>query len=119
VSEYLRFRDQFAEAMDQRLYNIGYLDALVGSMMAQCWFSDNAAIVTEVRKYPAGALVIHGLVAAGDLGEIVEILIPRAEAWGKLAGCDLAIIESRPGWARTLKEHGYEPHQQALRKDLA
>ena len=123
---YDRFRDRFAEAMDQRLYGIEYLDALVGSMRAQIWFGQDAAIVTEIREYPTGARVIHGVVAAGAPGsgpgqaldEITDTLIPKAEAWGRSIGCVLAIIESRPGWARRLRSQGYEPHQVAVRKAL-
>jgi len=118
VTDYLRFRPLFAEAMDQRLYSIEYLDQLLFSGRAQIWFSDNAATVTEIKEYPTGAKVIHGLVAAGDLNEIVDILIPRAEEWGRSIGCALAVIESRPGWARELKKHGYEPFQTAIAKEL-
>ena len=120
---YIRFRPLLAEALDPRLYTVEFLDWLWMASQhderVRFWFSDNAAIVVEVRAYPTGAKVIHGLAAAGELGEIVELLIPRAEAWGSAIGCVLAIIESRPGWARTLKQHGYEPHQQALRKEIA
>jgi hypothetical protein len=118
VTEYLRWRDEFASAMDERLYTIEYLDRLIEQMQAQIWFGERAAMVTEVRSYPAGAHVIHGLVAAGELEEIRDVLIPRAEAWARLAGCQMAVIESRPGWAKALKASGYEPHQVAVRKDL-
>lgn len=117
--DYARFRPLFAEALDARLYTVEHLDALLLSGRAQVWFGENAAIVTEIRTYPTGARVIHGLVAAGDLDEIVGALIPRAEAWGRSIGCVLAIIESRPGWARALKRKGYAPHQVALRKVLS
>ena len=116
--DYLRFRPLFAEALDPRLYTIEHLDQLLFSGRAQIWFGEAAAIVTEVRTYPAGAAVIHGLVAAGDLDEIVGTLIPRAEAWARSIGCAMAIIESRPGWARALKRSGYAPHQLAVRKAL-
>ena len=112
-----RWRAELARAIDASLYDIFYLDTLVGSGRAQCWFGDEACIVTELREYPR-ARAIHGLVAAGDLGEIVGTLIPRAEAWGRSVGCSVAVIESRPGWARTLEGSGYEMHQVALRKAL-
>lgn len=118
MSAYERFRPQFAEALDPRLYSIEHLDSLVYSMRAQVFFGDEAAIVAEIKEYPTGARVIHGLVAAGDLVEIVERLIPAAEDWGRELGCILAIIESRHGWAKILKSQGYEPHQQAVRKVL-
>jgi hypothetical protein len=103
--------------MDERLFNLAYLDDLVLSFRAQAWYGDNAAMVTEIRTYPTGAMVIHGLVAAGSLEEIRDVLIPRAEAWARSIGCIMAIIESRPGWARALKD--YEPHQLAVRKELS
>ena len=120
VSHYwLRWRAEFGKALDERLYTVEHLDTLVAGGRAQIWFGDKAAMVTEVRTYPTGARVIHGLVAAGDLDEISEVLIPRAEAWARSLGCVLAVIESRPGWARQLRRHGYEPHQLAVRKALA
>jgi len=118
VSDYARWRDEFAGAMDERLYPIAHLDALLVSMRAQAWFGDGAAIVTELSEYPGGARVIHGLVAAGELNEITETLIPKAEEWARSIGCVLAIIESRPGWARALRSSGYENHQIMLRKEL-
>ena len=126
MTDYSRFRPSFAEALDPRLHTIEHLDDLLFSGRAQIWFGDEAAIVTEIRTYPTGARVIHGLAAAAApdaqpgraVAEIVEILIPQAESWGRSIGCILAIIESRPAWARALKPHGYEPHQVAVRKEL-
>ena len=117
-SAYQRFRPRFAEALDPRLYTLAHLDALIHSGRAQAWYGIDAAIVTEVRTYPTGARVLHGLVAAGPLEEIVGELIPRAEAWGRTIGCVLAVVESRSGWVRKLKDAGYEIHQTALRKEL-
>ena len=116
--EYARFRPRLAEALDPRLHTIEHLDALLLSGRARIWIGAGAAIVTELRAYPTGATAIHGLVAAGDLGEIVGTLIPKAEAWARSIGCAMAIIESRPGWARALEAQGYAPHQLALRKAL-
>lgn len=113
--EYAVWRPQFAEALDPRIYDINYLDTLISTRRAQFWSTDHAAIVTEIKVYPK-TMAIHGLIAAGDLREIVEVLIPRAEAWGKEMGCTFAMIESRPGWARALKD--YEPHQLTVRKEL-
>ena len=118
MSDYHRFRHRFAEAMDQRLYDLPYLDRLLFSGRAHIWFGEEAAIVTEIREYPTGARVIHGVVAAGDLGEITNALIPKAEEWGRSIGCVLAIVESREGWSRALRRRGYETHQVAVRKAL-
>ena len=115
---YPQWREAFASAMDERLHTIEYLDRLVSAGHAQVWYGEKSAIVTEVRAYPTGALVIEGLVAAGDLTEIVETLIPRAETWGKEGGCIMARIESRAGWGRKLKSKGWEISQTALVKTL-
>jgi hypothetical protein len=115
---YRRFRDRFADAMDPAFYPIEHLDALILFGRARLWVGEDAAIVAEIRDYPGGARAVHGLVAAGRIEEINAQLIPRAEAWGKALGCTCAIVESRSGWMRALKAHGYAPHQVALRKEL-
>lgn len=115
---YAAFRERFAEAMDPRLYTIHHLDALVASGKAHFLSAGDAAILFELRTYPTGAKAVHGLVAAGDVDRIVGLLIPTAEAWGAARGCIGATIESRPGWARLLKPHGYAVHQVAVWKDL-
>jgi hypothetical protein len=118
LAGYRRFRDRFAEAMDPAFYPIEYLDHLILSGRARLWVGAHAAIVAEIRDYPGGARVVHGLVAAGRIEDIVRLLIPQAEAWAKASGCTHAIIESRSGWMRALRAHGYEPHQVAVRKEL-
>lgn len=118
-AEYLRFRDAFRAAMDERLYPAEWLDRRVLSGDVLFLSTQDAAIVAEVRTYPSGAQDVHGLVAAGAMDEIVERLIPEAEAWGRAQGCAGAIIESREGWARALRRYGYEPFQTAVRKEFA
>ncbi len=58
------------------------------------------------------------MIAAGPLEEIEDILIPIAEQWGRENGCAFGMIESRPGWAKRMKRHGYEPFQVSLIKEL-
>lgn len=116
--DYYSFRGAFAEVMDERYHTIEWLDAQVLSGAVMFWRSANAAIVAEVRDYPTGVKDIHGLIAAGDLSEIIETLIPQAEAWGRANGCIAAQIESRVGWAKALKPHGYETFQVIVRKEL-
>jgi hypothetical protein len=117
VNGYLRFRPQFQQALDSRLYNIEYLDALLLSGRAKCWFNDSAAIVAEIRKFPTGAMAVCGVIAAGELEAIVK-LIPEAEAWGREHGCQFGMIESTEGWQRVMKKHGYDVFQVSLIKPL-
>lgn len=116
--EYLSFRESFAGAVDQRYYPMDWLDGRILDGLARFICSENAAIVVELRRYPGGALDVHGLVAAGDKREIIDILIPSAEAWGRDNGCLAGVVESRPGWAKALKPSGYEVSQVTVRKEL-
>lgn len=117
MNDYLRFRPLFAEAVDTRLYTIDHLDAIMLSGRGKCWASDKAAIVAEIKQFPTGAKAVCGVLAAGELEEIVK-LIPLAEAWGKAGGCAFGMIDSRPGWAKRMKRHGYETWQVSLIKEL-
>ena len=115
--DYCRFRGDFAAAMDPRLYTIDYLDALVWSGRGRFLAGPDAAIVFKLERYPAGALVVEGVIAAGALAG-VKGLIAEAEAWGRANGAALAKIDSRPGWVRAPKEDGYALFQTALVKEL-
>lgn len=115
---YQQFRPAFRSALDQRYYPIEWLDGRLAARRARFMRSDNAAIVVELRLFPGGAMDVHGLIAAGDQSEIVGILIPQAEEWGREQGCVAGAVESRPGWARALKASGYEVHQVTIKKEL-
>lgn len=115
---YRRFRDAFAGVMDPEHHTPEWLDGEILSGRVKFLRGMSAAIVFERREYPTGAADVHGLVAAGDLAEIVEYLIPEAEEWGRAHGCTGAVIESRQGWVKALAPSGYAPHQVALRKVL-
>lgn len=114
---YHAWRAEFAKALDPRFYSIEYLDSLLWSGRAFLFENDKAACVVEFKFYPTGLRDVHCLVAAGDLNALAE-LAPEVEAWGKGQGCSGALIESREGWARVMKQHGYEPQQVSLRKEL-
>lgn len=118
MNGYLRFRDRFAEAIDTRLYNLEYLDAILLSGRGKCINTENAAVVVEIKTFPSGARAVCGVIAAGPLEEIENILIPAAEEWGRSYGCQFGMIDSRPGWARQMKKHGYETYQVSLIKEL-
>lgn len=115
---YLRFRDAFKEAVDERYWPMEWLDERLLTGRARFMRSANAAIVVELRHFPGGALDVHGLIAAGDKNEIVNELIPQAEEWGRQNGCLAGVVESREGWARALKPHGYSISQVTVRKEL-
>lgn len=115
---YVQWRPAFEAAMDARLYAAEWLDARILAGSAQFWRSEHAAAVTEIRTYPTGAYDVHGLIAAGDVDAVRDRIIPEVEAWGRSIGALGIVIESRPGWARVLRQAGFEPHQLAIRKEL-
>lgn len=117
-ADYWRFRDQFAEALDPARYTLEWLDAQVISGAFKIWASEGAAIIAQIETYPTGTMDIHGMLAAGDLAEIVDVLIPQALDYGREIGCLGGIISSRTGWVRVLKQAGWQLHQTELRKAL-
>ena len=116
-AEYRQHRPAIAALLDPRCYTIDWLDVQILNGDARAFGNDTSAIVVAVKQYPAGATELHGLVAAGDLPGILD-LIYEAEAWGRSHGLTFACIASRPGWARVLKDRGYAMHQTTLLKEL-
>lgn len=114
MTPYQAFREDFA-ALDPDRYPAWHIDEQVASGKWRCWGNDKAAILAEIKTYPAGLREVHGIAAAGDLQEIVT-LIPHAEEWGRQHGCVRAVIESREGWLRMLPD--YCAHTVAARKEL-
>lgn len=111
------FREQIHEAIDHRLYTMEWLESEVASGRIALLENDKAIIGVERRIYPTGVQELHGLFAAGALEGILE-LIDLACAAGREAGCTMATISSRPGWARVLKERGFALRQQEISKEL-
>jgi hypothetical protein len=114
---YRRFREPFVGAIDTRFFAIDQLDALLFSGRARLWSNEQAAIAAQLERYPSGALVLDGLIAAGEL-DAIKPLIATAEQWGRAHGATLAKIESRPGWVRALRNDGYAPFQTTIVKEL-
>jgi len=118
VNAYVRWRGEFEAILDPRLYRIEWVDGLLANGRAQLFASPNAAVVTELKTYPTGAIEVHGLLAAGDITEIRDIIRPQLEAFGRENGAIGVLVESREGWSRLLRGHGYEPYQTSVRKEL-
>jgi len=116
--DYHPWRDRFAEALDSRFYRLEHLDQIINENRARIFTCPEAALIVELRHYPTGAYDGHVLIAAGDPGAVVNVLRPRAEQWLREIMALGTLVESRPGWARLLKAHGYEAHQMTLRKDF-
>lgn len=116
--DYGAWRARFAEALDPRFYNIEYLDWLLEHERAWLWFGRQAALAAEIKTFPTGMRAVSFVVAAGDLTELTEELRPAVEDWGRAGGCSVSLIESRPGWEKSMKKHGYTLFQASIVKDL-
>ena len=110
-------RAEIEPLLDARCYTIDWLDVQILNDAARVFASDDAVIVVTLKQYPAGAVELHGLVAAGELAAIL-LLIDEAEEWARAGGVTFASIASREGWGRVLKSRQYVVHQVELRKDL-
>ena len=114
---YQQYRERFREGMDARFYTVEHLDELFVSGRAAILGNELAAIMIEIKPFPGGAVAVNGLVGAGSLDEIKN-LIAVASQWGRENGCSHFIIESREGWARALKSEGFAPFQVSIVKEL-
>ncbi|MFD1104579.1 hypothetical protein [Sphingobium olei] len=117
-AEYLRFRGGFLSLLDPRKYTAAWLDGEVWSGRIILFSGADSAILVRVKPYPTGFLSLEGEAATGNLSEIVGHLIPQAIAFGRSIGCGEAVIESRSGWAKVMRKHGWQLHQQRLTLDL-
>lgn len=116
-AQWLRFRDQFVQAMEGGLYRIEDLEAKIAAGDAYFWPGANAAVVAERMIYPSGEAVLQTLWAVGDLDEVLS-LEPGMAATARLTGCSRILIEGRKGWERLMKPAGYEPWSVTICKVL-
>lgn len=115
---YAAWRGKFAQALDTRFYTLDYLDWLLRTGQANFWANERCSLVTRVKLFPSGNSAVEFLVAAGDLESLTNELAPAVEQWGRDNGCLFALIESRPGWEKAMKQHGYELFQASIVKEL-
>jgi hypothetical protein len=115
--QWLRFRDQFAEAMDGGPHSIDALEARIAKGEAYFWPGRNAAIVAQLYAYENGEWDLQTLWAVGDLEEVLS-MEPVLTSTARLLGCSGVLIEGRAGWQRMLKSLGYEPWSVTVRKPL-
>lgn len=118
MAAYTRHRAEVAAILDERFYPLWWLEQRISAGEIDLLHNDKAIIGLEVRTYPGGARELHGLFAAGDKDAIRELIDVACEA-GRLAGCVVAAIESRPGWARELKDKGFTVEKVRIVKELS
>lgn len=85
---------------------------------AQLWEGEKSVIVTEINEYPL-CKKLRIWVAAGDMTELTEEMLPEVENFAKRENCYAVDIVGRKGWTKVLNEKGYQPIPLTiLEKDL-
>lgn len=87
---------------------------LVAEGEAQFWAFPDAAIITEVIRYPQ-RVALRFWLAGGNLDTLSEAE-PKVIEWGKKWGCDAVEIIGRRGWHRALE--GYQAKSTIMVKDI-
>lgn len=82
----------------------------------QFWPAPRGCAVTEIVSYPQKK-VLHIFLAAGELDQIVD-MDDSAVEFAKINGCTGMSIAGRKGWARVLKDKGYQETYTVLGKDI-
>ena len=72
---------------------------------AQLWCGEKSAIVTELHQFPQNRKKARIWLAAGDMDELVNEMLPDVEEWARKEGCMAVTIVGRKGWLRKLQEH--------------
>lgn len=105
----MRWQDYIIPALSyQATHTIEDVEALVESGLAQLWLGERSAAVTEIIEQPRSKDFSLWL-CGGDLEEICEEMLPKAEEWAKAEGCTRFLTSGRPGWDRVMKKYGYTP----------
>lgn len=117
LSQWARFRDQFAEAMGDGFWTIDDLEQKIAHRRAFFFPGRASAVVAQIEVYPGGERVMQSLWAVGDVAEIVQ-MIPGIESVARMMGCTSILVEGRPAWKRALAPLGYGEWSITLHKAL-
>lgn len=113
---YEKWRHRLARANDADLIPITHVDELLAGGLAQYWATDDAAIVTQLKEWPGGAVTIEVIAAAGKKADITGPLHESAAEWARANGATHIMVAGRDGWRRELPE--YRHYQTLLLKEI-
>ena len=85
---------------------------------AQLWCGEKSAIVTELHQFPQNRKKARIWLAAGDMDELVNEMLPDVEEWARKEGCMAVTIVGRKGWLRKLQKH-YKQDYVTLERKLS
>lgn len=117
LSQWARFRDEFAGAMGDGFWTIEDLEQKIAHRRAFFFPGANSAMVGQIEVYPGGGRIFQVLWAVGDVQELIR-MAPGVEAMARMMGCTGMLIEGREAWKKLLAASGYEPWSVTLFKAL-
>jgi len=100
-----------------RTHSLADVRALIEAGEARFWAGRDCAAVAALERDPGERRLLIWL-AGGALGELLDDLLPRVEAWGRECGCRRVVVIGRAGWERSLKSKGFAPLARLIAKDL-
>lgn len=114
---YLRHRAQIVGMLDERKWPHWWVENEISEGRITLLENETAVIGVEKKVYPGGLIELHGMFAAGEMAGVLELIEQAVEA-ARIAGCDVASIDSHPAWQRVLKDKGFRPVKTLIEKDL-
>lgn len=88
-------------------YTVGDVLKEVQEHRAVMWLRDDSLCIANVLDKP-NARIFNNWIAAGDLDELVQEILPHTEAKARELGCRAHTTNGRRGWVRVLKPFGFE-----------
>lgn len=116
IEHFDRCKDWLEAALEGGFFTLDDVARAIAENRAQFWPGENAAIVTEIDSL-AQTRIVRVWLAGGDMEEVLA-MAKGIESWARLQGCKKVLVEGRQGWAKVLKDQGYEPFSVILTKAL-
>lgn len=118
ATDYTAWRERLVSGMVAFFYTAEWLDQRLDEGSAFFFASDRAAMVVELIAFPTGVVAVKAVVAAGDTRAMIQDLGPAVLEWAAANGATAAMIESRTGWKRLMRKHGFQEFTTTLVKVL-
>jgi len=109
ISQALSTQDTHALEDVEKMIEDGY---------AKLWEGEHSAAVTEIIQYPR-LKSLHLWLCGGDMEEITEVMLPKAEKYAREQGCTKLTTGGRKGWDRVMSKHGFTPVASICAKDIS
>lgn len=115
ADSYAEWRERLAQANDPQFIPIEAIDEKLANGLAQFWCDGNVALVTEIVRWPGGAVTVDALAAAGNMKSLNENVEHAVKEWAAGFATHLRVI-GRPGWVKA--KTGWKHEQSILTKAL-